>query len=90
LQVGFIGAGVARGAQFTDALHAVLLGAGIVVALESAKIIGGWLDHRLGAIEAHQQAYGDTNPYQTRPLQLQEEIVAKLDKLITVVSGLRA
>lgn len=75
LQVGFIGAGVLKGAGFTDAFWAIVVGFVTVLILESAKIVGGWIDYRLGAISVQQRAIGwETNPAESRKIELLESI----------------
>lgn len=87
LQAGLLGAGVARGAGFTDTAWAIMLGASVMFGLEFIKVIGGWLDHRLGAIDAHSQATGQTNPYVIRQTEAQEAIRRDIEDLLERVRG---
>lgn len=79
LQVGFIGAGVLKGAGFTGTGWAIAIGVITVLLLELAKVIGGWVDWRLGAIHVQQRAIGwETNPVESRKIELLEEIAKRL------------
>ena len=74
LQAGLLGAGVAKGAGFTDSGWAITLGVGMVLGIEATKILMGWFDRRIGAIHAQLEQSWVTNPATVRQIELLEGI----------------
>lgn len=74
LQVGILGAGVAKGAGFTGTEAALLLGIGTVIGLEVFKLLGGLFDRSRGVIHAQNLAEMNVNPYAKRSLALLKDI----------------
>lgn len=74
VQAGLLGAGVAKGAAFTDATWAVLFGCAIIVALEGGKILAGCLDYRYGIIQTQQRIAAEANPVVMRQVDAMESI----------------
>lgn len=74
VQAGLLGAGVAKGAAFTDAFWAVAFGLAIIVALEAGKILAGWLDYRFHIIDSHQQTLAEANPIIMRQVRALESL----------------
>ena len=75
VQAGLLGAGVAKGAGFTDATWAVWFGIGIVLALELGKIVAGWLDYRFHIYQAQVQTMAEANPVVMRQVDALEALV---------------
>ncbi len=80
VQAGLLGAGVAKGAQFTDATWAIVFGVGIILTLEVGKIMAGWLDYRFHIIHTQQRLVAEANPVTMR-------MVDALERLATVPHG---
>jgi len=74
VQAGLLGAGVAKGAAFTDATWAVVFGVAIVVGLELAKILAGWLDYRFRIIHTQARMIAEANPIMMRQLEALERL----------------
>ncbi len=69
-----MGAGVAKGADFTGTVWAVALGIGLFLTLESAKVLAGWLDQRFDVWSSHTQAVAEQNPIVMRTLEALERL----------------
>jgi hypothetical protein len=75
VQAGLLGAGVAKGAAFTDAAAAVWFGLAIVAGLEAGKMLAGWLDYRYRIIHRQQQMTAEANPVLMRQVDAMEALV---------------
>ena len=73
-QFALIGAGVAKGAGFTDATVAVLFGLGIFVGIEVLKVVAGWLDYTHGGMEAYLRTTSEANPVTMRMVDALERM----------------
>jgi hypothetical protein len=77
VQAGILTAGVAKGAAFTGTRWAVALGVGMVVGLEAAKLLAGWLDYRLHVIHHQQRILNEANPVLMRMVDALEKTAPK-------------
>ena len=77
VQAGLLGAGVAKGAAFTDATWAVVFGLAILVTLEAGKILAGWLDYRFHIIHTEQQMSAEASPVTMRMVHALEALVPR-------------
>lgn len=75
VQAGILAAGVAKGAAFTDTAWAVALGVGVVLGLESLKLVAGWADYRYHVIDAHQRMVAEASPVIMRQVAALEKLV---------------
>lgn len=74
VQAGLLGAGVAKGAQFTDATWAIVFGCAILLTLEAGKILAGWLDYRYHIIHTQQRLVAEANPVTMRMVDALERL----------------
>ena len=74
MQAAVLGAGVAKGAAFTDTTWAVAFGGAILVTLELGKLVAGWLDYRYHVIDTQQQLVGEANPVTMRMVDALERL----------------
>lgn len=77
LQAAILGAGVAKGAGFTDAAWAVGIGVLILVGLEVGKVALGWVDYRWHIIQTQQQMVAEANPVIMRQVDALEALVRR-------------
>ncbi len=73
-QFALLGAGVAKGAGFTDAFWAIGFGLGLFVALEALKVGVGWLDYRHGGMAEYLRVTSEQNPVTMRQLAALEKL----------------
>ena len=73
-QFALIGAGVAKGAGFTDAHAAILFGAAIFVGIELLKVCAGWLDYRHGGMAEYLRVTGEADPVRMRMVHALERM----------------
>jgi hypothetical protein len=78
VQAGLLGAGVAKGAGFTEATAAIWFGCAIVLGLEVGKLVAGWLDYRYHVIQSYQGMVTEANPITMRQVNALEKIEAHL------------
>lgn len=78
LQAGLIGAGVAKGAAFTDAGWATVFGLAILLGIEGAKILLGWLDYKFEIIHTQQRLVAEANPIIMRQTRALESLAARV------------
>ena len=76
VQAGLLGAGVAKGAAFTDATWAVVFGVAIILVLELGKTLAGFLDYRYRIIHSQQQIVAEANPVIMRQVDALEKLEA--------------
>ena len=74
-QAALLGAGVAKGAGFTDTRWAIGFGLAIFLVLELGKVLAGWLDYRFKVINTHQQTLAEANPVIMRQVRALESLV---------------
>lgn len=77
LQAGLLGAGVAKGAGFTDTAWATYFGLAILLGIELAKVLLGWLDYRFHVIQTEQRIAAEASPVTMRMVHALEALVPK-------------
>ena len=77
VQAGLLGAGVAKGAAFTDATWAIVFGCTIILVLEIGKIVAGWLDYRYRIIHTQQRLVAEANPVTMRMVDALESLAVR-------------
>jgi hypothetical protein len=73
-QFGIIGAGVAKGAGFTDTGWAVAIGLGLACGIEALKLVTGWLDYHFKVIHTQQRMVAEANPFIVRQTEALERM----------------